>query len=435
MKKSANPSTSTQAEAAVKENQTVTGAQDTPAEPEVTQVQVLQPGQTPVDVAQLNALEARLNDRISRSAGGKTGMLWTLTIIALAAAAYNGFTAFKQEQRLLSAEQTQLAAVADIKNAESRYLSGIDKVDSAFKLIEQRSNDVNRANDNVMRLQNEHAQLAADDRKIAETVNALLEQSKTNADSISAISAKVDRFEERDPQDWLLAESFFLVNEAARKAVFEKDPASAVWMLTKADELISTLNDEKIIALREVIAKDINLLKQIKTVDLHGLSIELDQAYNMVDKLVFNEYIAPETAFVKSSKPTENIADWKENLKSSASDFASRFIEVRRRDSSAVTEFLTPEQSHYVRENIRTSILLAKSDLNHGDKESMQNNLKRAADLTAAYFNKEDGNTKLLLESLSKVAGSEIAVQTPKVLDSANAFSAFAGDHLLGRGK
>ena len=221
--------------------------------------------------------------------------------------------------------------------------------------------------------------------------------------------------------------------------MFEKDTKAAVWLLTTADELLVDIEDQEVVALRQAISKDIATLKNIAQVDTRGIGMNLERAYESVDALVLEGYSDPQTraaAFNKdaNNEVSANVQDWKENLQKSAADFASRFVEVRRRNAEAATEFLTPEQDLYLRENIKTRILLAKADLSHGDKEAMVKNLNDAIKMIETYFDPESTVTQSTLEILKGIASSEITIQTPDVLGSATAFSNFAREHLLGRG-
>ena len=176
--------------------------------------------------------------------------------------------------------------------------------------------------------------------------------------------------------------------------------------------------------------------------NLHQLILQLVDILKFINQNVLQTFLPARTSLRKllqnnqgeSNEPSANIQDWKENLLKSANDFASRFVEVRRRDAEAATEFLTPEQDLFLRENIKTRILLAKADLSHGDKANMQSNLNAALGLISTYFDPESAITQSTLKELSTLASSEITIETPQVLSSVSAFSQYAHEHLLGRG-
>lgn len=378
-------------------------------------------------LAQLKDMEYRLNSKIESksSSGAKTGLLWLVTVIALAGAGFAGYTAFQNQQRLAFIDN-------DLQNSRTQVSEALIKIESSATAFEQ----AQRLN---MQLQQSHNVLEANDKALIEKVNEVISTQQQHGNAVNALSAQVAQYQDRNPNDWKLAESYFLVNNASAKAVFEKDTKAAVWLLTTADELLVDIEDQEVVALRQAISKDIATLKNIAQVDTRGIGMNLERAYENVDALVLEGYSDPQTraaAFNKdaNNEVSANVQDWKENLQKSAADFASRFVEVRRRNAEAATEFLTPEQDLYLRENIKTRILLAKADLSHGDKEAMVKNLNDAIKMIETYFDPESTVTQSTLEILKGIASSEITIQTPDVLGSATAFSNFAREHLLGRG-
>lgn len=375
-----------------------------------------------VSPEQLKALESQLTAQIERKAGGKTGLLWVVTVLALAAAGFSAYTSFQNQQTL-----TLLQSEALTNN--QRVNDAIVKIENSAATLEQAQMA------NAQLLQNYNV-LVNNYNTFSAQVNELKNSAASQNAAFAALSEQVQAYSERNPNDWRLSESFFLVNNATAKAVFEKDLDAAIWMLTKADELLVGLEDSAVVALRESISRDLATLNNISKVDVRGMGLNLDRAYDNVDQLVLEGYSDPKkraAAFeqANTNEPSADFKDWKQNLLKSANDFASRFVEIRRRNADAATEFLTPEQDVYLRENIKTFILLAKADLSHGEKEAMQNNLKSAIGLITTYFDPESQVTTSTLELLNGIVGSEITIQTPQVLESTNAFAQFAKERLL----
>ncbi|HIV54945.1 MAG TPA: uroporphyrinogen-III C-methyltransferase [Candidatus Anaerobiospirillum stercoravium] len=382
------------------------------------------------EVGTLRAKIAELQAQSANNAGSKHGMLWLVVAIALAAAGFASFTAYQSQNELIK--------------LNSNMASTQQQIQSSVAQVEGKANELRVAAQQFSTLQNDHTAIQQaltsvnqNYQTLGQSVNGIIAAQQQLGATMSNLDATVQAFSERNPNDWLLSESYFLVNNAAAKAIFEQDIKAAVWMLTKADELLVEMQGDEVVALREAISQDIAALNNISLVDLRGLGLTLDRAYDNIDQLVIEGYSDPAkraAAFVSTNEPSENIADWKENLTKSANDFAQRFVEVRRRNPEAATEFLAPEQDLYLRENIKTRILLAKADLAHGDKEAMQANLNDAIKLVTTYFDPESTVTVNTLEMLNKVAASEVTIATPESLRSAVAFSDFAKAHLLNRG-
>ena len=375
-----------------------------------------------VTTEQLKDVENKLSDQIAQKSGGKTGLLWVVTVLALAAAGFAAYTSFQNQQTLTLLQSKAL-------DNNQKVSEALVKIENSAATLEQAQIANSQLLQNYNVLVNNYNTFSA---QVGELKSAFAQQTE----GFQAVSAQVQSFAERNPNDWKLAESFFLVNNATSKAIFEKDLDAAIWMLTQADQLLIGIEDAEVVSLRESISRDIAALNNVHKVDVRGMGINLDRAYDNVDQLVLEGYADPKqraAAFNKAAnnEPSADIKDWKENLVKSATDFASRFVEVRRRNAEAATEFLTPEQDLYLRENIKTRILLAKADLGHGEKEAMQANLKAAIGLISTYFSPESEITTSTLAILNELASSEITIQTPKVLESTNAFSQFAQQHLM----
>lgn len=371
---------------------------------------------------EVGSLKAQLATLQAQNSGSKHGLLWLVVVIALAGAGFAGFTAYQNQNALLKLDANSEATKQQISSA----VASIERSASSFELTQQQNTTLQQALGSL----NQNYQ------SLGQTINGVVSAQQQQGATVSALDAKLQSFAERNPNDWKLAESYFMVNNAAAKAIFEKDIKAAVWMLTKADELLVGMQEDEIVALREAISKDITALNNISLVDLRGLGLTLDRAYDNVDQLVLEGYSDPQkrtAAFQSNNEPSSNVADWKENLTKSANDFAQRFVEIRHRNPEAATEFLSPEQDLYLRENIKTRILLAKADLAHGDKEAMQANLNDAIKLVTTYFDPESTVTTNTLELLNKVAQSEVTIATPESLQSSIKFADFAQAHLLNR--
>lgn len=59
-----------------------------------------------------------------------------------------------------------------------------------------------------------------------------------------------------------------------------------------------------------------------------------------------------------SDELSSSLSEWRQNLSKSWHSFMSDFISIRRRDSSA-EPLLAPNQDVYLRENIRSRLLVA----------------------------------------------------------------------------
>ena len=326
---------------------------------------------------------------------------------------YQEITALKTAAQ---AQSTQEQALAQAQQA----LSGTQQQMAA--LVEQNQ-----------KLQELNAKLQQAQQVMAQRFDSLASAQENDDEAVDAVNSRLDRYEARDPNEWRIAESFFNIQEAYRQAVFGRSPEGALWNLDQADKLLVNLEDEDLVAIRAAIAKDISTLSAVQMPDLTGITLRLEQLYQDAGQLVLAGLSDPErraAAFAKQTEPTGNFADWKENLLTSAKQFSSRFIEIRRRAPDAATEFLSPSQELFLREHVQTRLLLAKLDAAKGDQEAYSADLAEARRLIDAYFDKESALVQAALESIDQLAAKSVAVQLPRVLESHALFEKLAGRRL-----
>lgn len=219
-KTSTTESTSQQVEAKQTQEQTTTATKSNEQEAvkmtvEATAVQADALAVNPY-ATQLQALEERLNHKIENT--GKTGILWVFLLLAIAGASYSSYVAFKNEQY--------------INTIQTKYDAALNRIDVANIAIENKASLLEQANNNVAQLQKSIDTLAQNDQNISNSLNGVLVQQQNNTNTIASLDARLTQFSERNPYDWQLSESYFLVNNAMQKAIFEKDVKAGIWMLT-----------------------------------------------------------------------------------------------------------------------------------------------------------------------------------------------------------
>lgn len=361
---------------------------------------------------------AELNHKI-KSLKGSNFILTSLSVVIFIGLAAFGIysvktTALLQEKdTMLETQQQEILSSKNLLETSAQSLSSAaERIDSLVKRNDELESSLKSMNE----------------------LSAKISGIETNAADIAAISARLERYEAQNPDDWRLAECFFLVNNAMQKAVFDKDVKAALWFLNNANLLIADIEDADVIAIRQAINEDITALSNLKPIDRYGINIALNEVYKNVDNLVvkgFSDSAMRENAFKKDTEPSADITDWKDNLLTSAKEFSSRFIEVRRKDPREATEFMSPTQEIYLRENIKTRLLLAKADLNYSDAQDYTDNLNEALALVNAYFDANHQATKTVVKDINELLQKSVSLETPTVLSSSALFNKLAKERIM----
>ena len=221
----------------------------------------------------------------------------------------------------------------------------------------------------------------------------------------------------QQPSDWLFSEADFLLNNALRKLVLDNDVDTAISLLKLADETLVKVNNSQANTIRTAINQDLKQLLSLSSVDQNAVMQKLSQLANTVDELQvlnvnFDE--APE----KSGKLSDDIADWQQNVKKSATSFLNHFIRISPKQSADKKELLAPNQDIYLRENIRLRLQLAIMAVPRQQDELYKQSLDAVASWVRSYFDTNAEVTQNFLKSVDELADSSIYVDVPGQLQS-----------------
>lgn len=219
------------------------------------------------------------------------------------------------------------------------------------------------------------------------------------------------------PNDWLLSETDFLLNNALRKLVLDNDIDTAVSLLKVADETLAKVSDPKAGAVRSAINNDLKQLLSLNNVDQNAVMQRLSQLANTIDELtVLNvNFDDPNN----SDQLSDSIDDWKQNAEKSATSFLNHFIRITPRGTETKA-LLAPNQDIYLRENIRLRLQIAILAVPRQQNELYKQSLETVASWIRTYFDTTTNVAEQFLKSLDELSEQSIYVDTPNQLSSLN---------------
>lgn len=322
------------------------------------------------------------NSRKGKNTGAALGAIAIVLVIALGAGGY--YHTHKQAQMLIAANQdlqSQLATLQQSQQQEKRALENM--------------------------LQQQGTSLATADREQA----ALARQLNELQEKVAVISGS-------DAKTWLLAQADFLVKMAGRKLWGDQDVNTAAALLKSADASLADMNDPSLIDVRRAITEDVSTLSTVAQVDFDGIILKVNQLANQVDNLRLADNDSDESPMDEdSSELSSSISEWRQNLSKSWHNFMADFITIRRRDTSA-EPLLAPNQDIYLRENIRSRLLIAAQAIPRHQDEVYKQSLETVSTWVRAYFDTSDPTTKAFLEELDGLSQQSISMDVPSQLKS-----------------
>lgn len=324
------------------------------------------------------------NDK--KKAGNKTSLALSAIAIAIAIAAGIGLYGLnKQQATRQNATTSELASqVAALQKAQENQKSELEGV------IKQQADQLNEAK----------------------------HQQETLAKQLDELQQKVAVISGSDAKTWLLAQADFLVKLAGRKLWSDQDVTTAAALLKSADASLADMNDPSLIGARRAITDDIATLSAVSQVDYDGMILKVNQLANQIDNLRLadnNDDDSPMDA--DSDELSSSISEWRVNLQKSWQNFMDSFITVRRRDETAVP-LLAPNQDIYLRENIRSRLLVAAQAVPRHQEETWKQSLDNVSTWVRAYYDTDDATTKDFLDEVDKLSQQSITMTVPETLQS-----------------
>ncbi|HKM96619.1 MAG TPA: uroporphyrinogen-III C-methyltransferase [Buttiauxella sp.] len=264
-------------------------------------------------------------------------------------------------------------------------------------------------------------QQSALETTVKQQASALEESNRQQANlarELDEVQQKVATISGSDAKTWLLAQSDFLVKLAGRKLWSDQDVTTAAALLKSADASLADMNDPSLLAVRRALTDDISALAAITQVDYDGIILKLNQLSNQVDNLRLADNNTDDTPMDSDGNElSSTVTEWRQNLTKSWHNFMDSFITIRRRDETAVP-LLAPNQDVYLRENIRSRLLVAAQAVPRHQDETYKQSLENVSTWVRAYYDTNDSVTKSFLDELDSLSQQSINMDVPQTLES-----------------
>jgi uroporphyrin-3 C-methyltransferase/uroporphyrinogen III methyltransferase/synthase len=234
----------------------------------------------------------------------------------------------------------------------------------------------------------------------------------------------------RTRDDWALAEVEQILAVASQQLQLAGNVQGATIALQNADQRLARTDRPQFIMLRRAIAKDLERLRTLPSVDIAGNALRIDSLIGMVDALpmLSDERPQPRTGIpvaTTDAKPADaSAAGWFERLqlglRSLANDAWQRFGQLVRvrdvREPDAL--LLTPNQSYFVRENLKLRLLNARLALLARQEATYRADLANAQVALQKYFDGNARQTQAALALLKQVQSANTVIDVPTLADS-----------------
>ena len=271
-------------------------------------------------------------------------------------------------------------------------------------------------------------QLITEDSKIERVLG---EQSTSYGERLELTKAELTKSVEniqrqlsRARGDVLVADAEYLLSIANQKLHLVGDVKGVLAAMEAADQRLHDSGDPGVFAVREALAEEINLLKNLNPPDTVGLSAKILALEGKIREIPLFMPHTP-TSNEQAAKPKETVNEppleqaepAPEGVIDSALDRLKDLVTVRRTDRP-IQALLTPEEVEGLRQILLLKLEMARASLLRGDETMYSENLRSAHDFVHANFDREAQATQDMESELTALMEQKIRIPMPDVSKS-----------------
>lgn len=275
---------------------------------------------------------------------------------------------------------------------------------------------------------------------------SVLESKQTEAQSQQLALEQLYQDLSKNRDDWALAEIEQVLSTASQQLQLAGNVQGAVIALQNADKNLSRSDKPQFITIRRAIAKDLDMLKGLPSLDTTGIALRLDSVIGQIDSmplLADEKPVAAPTPPKRAARSSQNAAaasakaaatdknaaptDWVAVLDAKWQSFSTEMWDelkqlIRVRDVSHPDALLlSPTQAYYARENLKLRLLNARLALLSRNEPAFRSDMIAAQDTIARYFDTRAKQTQTVQALLRQVQNSNLSIQMPTLAESLNA--------------
>lgn len=231
-----------------------------------------------------------------------------------------------------------------------------------------------------------------------------------------------------------------------------------VSILKQSDERLARYNNPRLERIRRAIARDLDRVRTASAVDVPSLTIRLDEAVRMVDELPLvstperataagraaaataaasaqSARAAAKAASAASAAASTPLPAWVASLQHAWEGFSVPFLSELKQAVRVTSiehpesALMTPEQSFFLRENLKLRLLNARLAILSRQFDLSQADLQQAQTALDRYFDHGSRRVVAVSELLRQVSAQAKQVTFPRPDDTLAAISAAVAGH------
>jgi uroporphyrin-3 C-methyltransferase len=185
--------------------------------------------------------------------------------------------------------------------------------------------------------------------------------------------------------------------------------------LKSAEVRVVRAAQPRLTPLQRAIARDVDRIKATAQADTPALLVKLDELVSLADDLpIANAVAIPSGNGSFKRKPDEAVTTWWVRLGALVQEEVRGLVRVSRIEDPDAA-LLSPEQSFFLRENLKLKLLNARLGLLSRQIDSVRADLASASMARGRYFDASSRKTQTAMGLLQQVRGQMKALELPRV--------------------
>jgi uroporphyrin-III C-methyltransferase len=291
------------------------------------------------------------------------------------------------------------------------------------------------------------AQLVRDTQETAKQLQVkvgVLESRQAESASQQAALEQMYQDVSKNRDEWALSEIEQVLSTASQQLQLAGNVQGALIALQNADRSLSRSDKPQFITIRRAIARDIDRLKALPSVDQAGIALRLDNVISQIDTLplLSDEKPAEPSAPTRVNPPVrakgasspaapaaapdaemtlfQRVTTTWRNWSQEMWDDMRQLIRVRSVDTPEAL-MLSPSESYFVRENLKLRLLNARLALLSRNEGTFRDDINSAQQTLVKYFDTKARSTVTVQGLLRQVQANNVSIDVPDLSESLNA--------------
>lgn len=255
------------------------------------------------------------------------------------------------------------------------------------------------------------SQTARIDADISNASKQWHERQQSTDESITLLQKQVGK----NKRQWLIAEAEYLVSIANTRLLLAGDLATAIVALQTADLKLKENGDPMTFAVRQQLAKEINILKSTELPDIVGLSSQILALEDAVSNMGISEPHAgtAQAPGIGKGQPSPIPENIQETLNDAWENF-SKLVVVRRNDKP-IAALMTPERVELIRKNLALKLESARLALINQNQALYTASIAISKKWLGDYFDTNKAAVKTAIEQLAILENTSIKSELPSI--------------------